>query len=351
MKQQEETIEIFRLLVDKQYAQALVLLDALIAEQPGAETWLLLKGRCLLGLEDFSAAAELYNRLIEAGKALTPVARGEAALLLGQERTALAFFQQTHPAQLGDDGRLLAAASAYLCGRIETCQRFLGDYFQAEGDWDEDDPVDLVLQQVLERYQYNDLEQIYLDVEESLRQGAKNPRNRWFSINIPVYELYTAGTPEKRRERAARLTEMLSPGQKPEFPGAAVALKKILQDFAASEKDARFGLESLKLLEESNWSELARLILAMQLEHLKEFAERFGLTRERITGSSLQQIIPLLPLRLALGLMVLYAIADTGDRLLQRMAQEIEDDLVTALIRIALQAFYFEMDGYVEPPA
>ncbi len=340
----DDKIEIFQLIVAKEYRQALVLLDAMIARDGASEEWLRLKARCLLGLDDFDAASELYNRMLEKGAACSAAARGEAALLLGQNSAACTFFEQAGAANLGDDGLLLAAAGSYLSGRIVTCIHYLGVYFKSGADWDEDDPIDLVLQQVLARHEFYDFEQIYLDVQESVLESVENPRNRWFSINIPVYELYTASTPAKQRQRAQALAAILSPQQKIEFSGATQQLQKILQDFAASEEDARFGLESLKLLHESNWSELAKLVLAMQLEHLKEFSERFALTQERIAQSSLQQIIPLLPLRLAMALMVLYAIADSEDRLLQRMVQEIEGDILAGLIQLAFQAFYVEID-------
>jgi len=42
--------------------------------------------------------------------------------------------------------------------------------------------------------------------------------------------------------------------------------------------------------------------------------------------------------------MLLYAIADSNDRLLQQMVQNIEDELLAALIQIAFQAFYLEME-------
>jgi hypothetical protein len=351
MQLNDESAQVLETIVEKEFAQAIVLLDAMILLEPGEEYWVLLKARCHLGLEDHPAAAEIYNLILEQDKVYSQRSRGEAALVLGEEKTALTIFERMGNAKLGAEGLLMAAVSAYLCGRIDMCQRFLVDFFRAEGDWDEDDPIDLVLQQVLPRHEFHDFEQLYLDAQELTVEGAQNPRNRWFSINIPVYELYTASTPDKQQQRARALAAILSPFKKIDFKDATGQLKTILADFAASEQDARFGLESLKLLNEANWSELAKLILALQLEHLEEFSGLFGLSPERISKSALQQIIPLLPLRLAIGLMVLYAIADSEDRLLQRMVQEIENDLVASLIQIAFQTFYIEIDRFRAIPS
>lgn len=331
-------------MAEKEYARAIELLLPEAAGEKMNEEALLLQARCDLAMHHHAAAGKIYTFLLQQGKQFSAAARAEAALILGQPQTSLSLLAPLAKNELEGEAILIGVVSAYCCGRINECMRYLNLFVRSGREWDEEDPIDLVIEHALERSEYHDLEQIYLDAQESVQSGSHNPRNRWFSINIPVYELYTASRPEKRQKRAATLVRILAPGEIFSPEGAKERLRGILRDFAGSEEDARFGLESLKHLDTSNWAELARLIMALQLEHLRQFAGSLGLEDESITASALQQLVPLLPLRQAMGLMLLYAIADSNDRLLQQMVQNIEDELLAALIQIAFQAFYLEME-------
>ena len=326
------------------YQLAIELLLPLVAANSLDEEALLLQARCDLALDQHAAAGKIYSFMLQQEKSFTATARAEAALILGQPATSLKLL--AHPARSGPKGEtaLIAAVSAYCSGRISDTMRHLAIMVKAEEEWDEEAPIDIVVDHALERSEYHDLEHLYLDAQEAVTKGNPQPRNRWFSINIPVYELYTASRPEKRLQRANAIVRILAPGETLTPEGARPRLRQILQDFAASEEDARFGLESLKNLDDNDWASLARLIMALLLEHLKQFAGDLGLEGERMAASALQQLIPLLPLRVAMGLMLLYAIADSEDRLLQQMVQNVEDDLLAALIGIAFQAFYVEME-------
>jgi hypothetical protein len=333
-----------RAMAEKEYALAIELLLPVVASDSMNETALLLQARCDMALHHHAASGKIYSFILQQQKSFSPAACAEAALILGQPRTGMTILAPAAKSGIKGEAALIAAASAYSCGRISECMRHLALFVKGEEEWDEEEPIDIVLEHALERCEYHDLEQIYLDAQEAVQSGNPQPRNRWFSINMPVYELYTASRAEKRQQRAASLVRTLAPGESFSPAGAQERLRKIMQDFATSEDDARFGLESLKHLDDRNWAELARLVMAMQLEHLRQFAGDLGLEGERIAASALQQLIPLLPLRPAMGLMLLYAIADSEDRMLQRMVQNIEDDLLAALIQVAFHSFYIDME-------
>lgn len=333
-----------RAMAEQEYARAIEMLLPVIAANSMDEEALLLQARCDLALHHHAAAGKIYSFLLQHGAPFSPAARAEAALILGQPQTSRVLLAPLFKEGVRGDTALIAAVSAYCCGRISESMRCLTSLVKHEEEWEEDNPVDLVIKHALERSEYHDLEQIYLDAQETVQSGNPRPRNRWFSINMPVYELYTASRPEKRQQRAVALVRILMPGEPLSLKGAQERLRQILEDFAASEEDARFGLESLKHLDAADWAELARLVMALQLEHLRQFAGSLGLEGERIASGALQQLIPLLPLRPAMGLMLLYAIADSEDRMLQQMVQNVEDDLLAALIQVAFQSFYLEME-------
>ncbi|HNW58536.1 MAG TPA: hypothetical protein PKI62_02525 [bacterium] len=328
----------------KEYARAIELLVPVVAENSLNEAALLLQARCDMALHQHAAAGKIYSFLLQQEKSFSPAARAEAALILGQPRASLNLLMPLLKSPPPAETALLAAVCAYSCGRMRDCLELLARMVKSAAEWDEEAPLEVVIEHALERSEYHDLEQIYLDAQEMVQAGNPRPRNRWFAINMPVYELYTASRAEKRQQRAASLVRILAPGETFVPQGAAERLQRILQDFAASEEDARFGLESLKHLEAGNWAELARLIMAMQLEHLRQFAGNLGLEGEQIAASALQQLIPLLPLRPAMGLMLLYAIADSEDRMLQQMMQNIEEELLAALIQVAFHSFYVDME-------
>ncbi|HOT96133.1 MAG TPA: hypothetical protein PLG50_02805 [bacterium] len=328
----------------KEYAKAVELLVPVVAENSLNEPALLLQARCDMALRQHAAAGKIYSYLLQQEKLFSPAARAEAALILGQPRSSLTLLAPLVRADLLGETALLAAVCAYCCGRMTECLTMLMHLVKSGEEWDEEAPIEVVIEHALERSEYHDLEQMYLDAQEMVQTGNLQPRNRWFSINMPVYELYTASRAERRQQRAAALIRILAPGETLSPEGARERLCQILQDFAASETDARFGLESLKHLEAGQWSEVARLIMAMQLEHLRQFAGDLGLEGDRIAASALQQLIPLLPLRPAMGLMLLYAIADDEDRMLQQMVQNIEEELLAALIQVAFHSFYVDME-------
>ncbi len=328
----------------KEYARAVELLVPVVADNSLNEAALLLQARCDMALHQHAAAGKIYSFLLQQEKSFSAAARAEASLILGQPRTGLTLLAPLVRADIPGETALLAAVCAYGCGRLSECLTMLMHLVKSGEEWDEEAPLELVIEHALERSEYHDLEQLYLDAQEMVQAGNRQPRNRWFSINMPVYELYTASRAERRQQRASALIRILAPGETFNPEGARDRLRQILQDFAASETDARFGLESLKHLDAGEWSQVARLIMAMQLEHLRQFAGDLGLESEQIAASALQQLIPLLPLRPAMGLMLLYAIADDADRMLQQMVQKIEEELLAALIQVAFHSFYIDME-------
>ena len=79
------------------------------------------------------------------------------------------------------------------------------------------------------------------------------------------------------------------------------------------------------------------------MEHLKQFATIIGLDEETITNSQLQTLIPLLPLKIAVILMFLYAASEPKDQI-QRMAQQhIDNHLLVKLLVLCFLTFYDEI--------
>ena len=150
------------------------------------------------------------------------------------------------------------------------------------------------LQPLLDDDEYHDFEHLYLDELERF-EGSHDAHNRWFHLNMPVYELLTAADPEQGRARAQSLLKLLAPERAEKLLNHGESeLERIIRDFSRREVDARFGLEALKLLRQKQYPGLAGLVLALLLENLKEFGPSFALSADQIKDSNLQQLVLLL---------------------------------------------------------
>ena len=162
------------------------------------------------------------------------------------------------------------------------------------------------------------------------KEGKSPGHNRWFAITLPIFWFYTAPPGEEQKQRAAHLFQLIAGESMPDDSmDGHEQMKNILFDFASSQSDARFGLEALKYLQERNYEQVARLILALQLEHLKEFAFYFRLRPETVADSNMRELVPLLPLRIATILMFLYASSDPQDTIEEMAKQIIDKDFLT----------------------
>ena len=99
----------------------------------------------------------------------------------------------------------------------------------------------------------------------------------------------------------------------------------------------------MKLLKEQKGKELAELVLAMLLEHITQFSEILGLTPEFVKQSQLQELVRLLPYRLAIIMMILYTTANPIEAM-KYMDEETDPDIISGIIAACLTSFYQEIN-------
>ncbi len=333
---------------EKKYQAALVQLDQLVRADATNSQAFILQARCFLASHDHGAALRSYNFIIKNPRRFSLAALGEAELVSGLLNTALSHLEMALANSPGDSETLfLAAVAAYKSGFIAAAGAYLKRSSMNQFSWEDDIPVDFVLQHILTRTEYTDLEHIYLGVTEEIKEGKAPGNTRWFAITLPIFWFYTASPGEEQKQRAKHLVQLISGEMmQDESIDGHEQLKEILHDFAASQSDARFGLETLKALHERNYENVARLILALQLEHLKEFARYFRLRPETITDLNMREVIILLPLRIATILMFLYASSDPRDQIDEMAQQNIDKHLLTILLTKCFISFYQEINHF-----
>ena len=336
------------LLTDRQYGKAIEIINDELSHNPDDSEALVLSGRCFLALNQLEQASTAYRNVLSSVVEPPVLAIAEAKLILGDVQSALKHYETA----LREDGsqkeaRFLASTAAYKEGFIYHAREYLKQAIQLGFEWEDDDPLDFVVQYLMTTPEFSDFELIYLDVGEEVELGAATARNRWFSLNLPIYDLFIASDSKKQEERATALAKLMAAEFDDSFfTKGAQGLERILRDFANSDVDARFGLEACKQLKEKNWSQVASLILGLELEHLKEFAGHFGLDAKWIDNLQLQNLIPLLPQRMAIGLMFLYAASEPKDLLQNMNTHQIDDRILTSLMAASFINFYREIDRY-----
>ena len=333
-------------LQDADYAKAAELAEELLQSEPDEPELLTILARSRLAGEQLNAARKIYEKLLKKASH-PPGIRAEAALYLDNLPQA-AHIIRTALNKTPDHADLLflAALTDYSLGYIGQAVERLPQAIEAGLDWDDEDPISLIVQHVLKGPEFLDFEHIYLDSQEKILEGKTNPQNRWFNLNIYVYELYTATTADKRKKKAQELVDLLlGPGHLT-VAEAAGKCRDVFEAFARNEEDARFGLEGLKQLDAGAYEELARLVLALQLEHLEGFASVFQLEAKVIKSQALNQLVAVLPLRMALAMLLLYTMATKEDRLAQMMKENMEPELLKALILSCFSCYYNEVNEY-----
>ncbi len=341
-------VEARALLQQQKFTESVAVLKSAIKRDPHQTEPLILLARSYLGLGRYVEAIAVYRAILSPPTNPTWAARGEAELFVGQFYQALRHFNDAQKHNSADhEIYFLAAVAAYLAGYVGRVYGYLQKAVRRGYEWEDDNPLDIVIQHLLQTDDYLDFEQIYLDAMEAIEQNRANPQNRWFALSLPVYEIFVASPGEKQKERALSLAKRLdSEGHEQALENGDVELRSILKDFARSENDARFGLEALKLVEEKKYGQVAGLILGLQLEHLQQFAHYFDLGAETISGSSLQTLVPLLPQRIALALLLLYSASEPQDKIAQIVSQKLDPDLMAGLIALSFKAFYLEVKRY-----
>jgi hypothetical protein len=284
---------------NRDYAVAEEVLTTLLAENPQDAEALAALARCRLALGKTEDAKTIYQKLLSQSE--FTALQGEAALVLQQPHRAAVLFSAALQQQPNNGAlRLLAAVTDYLRGHIKHGQAHLVEAVRLGFEWEDDDPLDFVIQAVLRMREFHDFEELYLDAIES-SEGEPSPQNRWFFLNMPVYD-WLAATGEHRQKRAAELAELLSPSFDSVFlNNGRNELLQIVEDLAKNPENAELSVTLKKLLHEGNFQQTARLILALVLEHLAQFASFFGLAAEEVVEVELQKLLPLLPSRIAVS--------------------------------------------------
>jgi hypothetical protein len=304
------------------------------------------KARCQLALSLTDDASLTYASILDYPKSAL-FAQAEAKLFFGNFQESLSILAEAIK-KMPENGELyfLSALSFYKNGNILKTLSNLELATKHDFLWEDEDSVNFLVSHVLQKYEYYDFEQIYLDIFEANIEGKNNPQNRWFSINIPIFELFSA-RPENQPQKVNSFAQVLGESfVSNDIDFANNNLEKILRDFVSQQEDARFGLEALKNFSEKKYSQVASIILAMQLEHLKGFGQFFELEEETIKNAQLQNLIPLLPFRIALTLMFLYAASDPKDKIQQMALQNLEPGLYVNMISICFSSFYREIGQY-----
>lgn len=343
---QEKFQHAFELMQKHQYEKAETILKSALAEHHHNYKAMIALARCQLGQDNHEAALHTYQHIDAHKEPENAAGKGEAALILGRAEEALRLFESALKDHKSADLFALTALTEYALGFVYHAIEHLKQAARFGWDWEDNDPFDLVVQQILPKREFYDFEHLWLDVEESVNENKLNPQNRWFSINMPVYELFNTDKPDKQKKRALALVRILSPQFDMTFlEKGRQELKNILADFSASQQDATFGEQATEFLEQEKWQELARLVLALQLEHLKQFSQYFGLSGGYVEKSNLQKIVPVLPLKIAMALMVLYFITDPQDKIHPAAQLKLDDDFMAGLIAAAFIVFYQQVDS------
>ncbi len=303
--------------------------------------------RCQLALEQHEEALNNYTHLFQHADDSDSSSRAEAALVLDKPKQALPLFQ-TALQQSANNGELyfLLAMNEYRLGLIRPASTHLQDAIRTGFDWDDDDAHDFVAQQVLPIREFHDFEQIFLDAVEVVKDQIDHPQNRWFSLNMPVFDMLSASNPERQKKRAADFAKLLGTHFDDLFlSNGRTELWRILDDLANSDMNPEFGKEARQALKSEDYVRIAQLILALHLEHLKQFAESFGLSADQIDQSKLQRLIPLLPMRLAVALIFLYSTSNPDDQL-PNYNNKLENNTLAALLAACFISYYQQVDMY-----
>ncbi|MDZ7721360.1 MAG: hypothetical protein U5R06_00685 [candidate division KSB1 bacterium] len=242
---------------------------------------------------------------------------------------------------------MLCAVTEYKLGFMKKCVSSLGQIVRIGFEWEDEDPLDHVIRQILPIPEYHDFEHIYIDILEQEQGERSTAQNRWFYITAPIYEIFRAGSEQQRNRRILKVIHGLSPSFNRDFiESGRQKLEHIIKDFSKSGADARFGASALQAMENSDWQSCARLILAVILEHLKQFAEMLGLSPKNIEASQLQTLAPLLPLRIATAVMLIYFQSDPRNKIQTEALLKLNENQISAILAAGFIAFYQEIDRY-----
>ncbi|MBN1482007.1 hypothetical protein EH223_06750 [candidate division KSB1 bacterium] len=346
--QQSDPLEyVWQLMAEHDYLQAEKILSNMVEEGQHEPALIYALARCQLARENHSEALYHYSHLLQHANETELKFIAEAALILDKPQQAMPLFEAARQQDQHDaETSFLLALTSYKLGFIKQSLDQLQDALRAGMTWEDEDACDFVVQQVLPVREFHDFEMLFLDAVEIVAEKKTHPQNRWFSINMPIFELFSANTADRQKQRAGHLALLLSSHFGDLFlSNGRNELWKILDDLSNIELNPEFGKQAREALKQNNYSLIAQLILALELEHLKQFAASFGLSAELIKNIDLQHLIPLLPLRLAVALMFLYSAGNPDDKM-PNYQNKLEPNTLAALLAACFISYYQQVDKY-----
>ena len=164
---------------------------------------------------------------------------------------------------------------------------------------------------------------------------------------MPSYEIFGAKSHAEQLNKCKDFKQILSINQSEMHAHSGKELLlQIINGLNGTEIIVEFINPALELLKQDDFSHLSELVLGLLLSHLNQFANVFALTPEFIQNSNLQDLIALLPYRLAVGIAFLYTAAyPMGEMNILSPVQLHKDELAT-LIAHCFIGFYQEIHHY-----
>ncbi|MBD3378832.1 hypothetical protein GF406_27645 [candidate division KSB1 bacterium] len=300
-----------------------------------------IQARCFLATDQFEQAQKTYKAVLKHSE--NPRVHSEALLVLDEIDKAVKIISKIASNTDPEQG-FIAALALYKYGYIQQAMQQIERALDQGFEWQEDTLVDAIAQTVLQGPYFFDFEQIYLDAES---EPANEKMNRWFHLNIPIIELLSSTQGKPQIKKAIQLAHILgAPTGVIENRNGKLFLKGIIDDLAASEVDARFGLEAKKIIQSDDYRELSRLVLALLLEHTKQFSDYIGLEKESVPQYDLQKLVLFLPLCMATAILVLYALAEKESTQLLVESNQLDKDIVAGLIGLSFESYYSAVNRY-----
>ena len=326
------------------YKEAAEAIDRLLDEYDHDHQLFVSLARCQLALEQFDEALHNYTHLLQYSEDADIISAIEAALVLDKSNDAFRLCQMGRDQYEGNaEFHFLCALAAYKQGRIKVTAEQLGLCIRLEFEWDDDDPIDFVAQQVLPTREFHDFEQLYLDAREQTGKA----QNRWFFLNMPIWEMLKASDPKQQRKQAIALAELLSPHFSELFlSNGKSELWRIANDLKENKSQAAYSEGISTAIRKGDFAKTAELVLALQLVHLQEFASFFGLSEKEIKDSQLQSLLGMLPRRLAMGLIFLFSAGHAQEEISHYNQIKLPDDIFAGLIAACFISFYQQVGEY-----
>ena len=339
---------VLHLMQSHKYEEAEEMIHLLLDEGEDDLNLNALLARAQLAQGKFEEALHNYNYLLHNSEESSFALGLEASLALDKTGNALQFCRLgSAENENNPEFHFLAALAHYKHGEIKSTRADLLRAIQFGFEWDDEDPLDFVAQQLLPVREFHDFEQLYLDCLERKSQDSNSARNRWFSLNMPTWDLLKASEIDHKIKRAHELADILSPHFDDLFlSNGKSELGRIINDMDKNKDNEAFVEKTRNTIRENNFIETAKLVLALELEHLRHFTLFFGLAENDVNESNFQSLLEMLPMRIAVGLIFLYSASRPDEKLPGYDPAKLSDDLFAGLIAACFVSFYQQVDAF-----